>query len=298
RRCGRYHRVAARAALRAHHFWRTARVTPARRRHHARGAELPPVGGCSTIRATGVPWPVARRKVPTFILPGHARCTPSSLAHAPRRPHLPAATYHPRAFHDARNRGDTAMISLKDVRRLIDTDSGDSAVLSLYLDMSINSDNKRTWGIFLSRQRAGFAELDSANGRREPVARILARVERWIDEEFRPGNRGLAIFATIDGARFEALQFPVRVENRLVIGDAPLVWPLRELVETSQRHAVVLVDRRRMRVLTVCMNTIEDELLIEKDEHPANHDVRAGGEAASNYQNRKAEEARSFFREF
>ncbi len=190
------------------------------------------------------------------------------------------------------------MISLKDVRRLIDTDFGDSAVLSLYLDMSINSDNKRTWGIFLSRQRAGFAELDSANGRRESVARILARVERWIDEEFRPGNRGLAIFATIDGARFEALQFPVRVENRLVIGDAPLVWPLRELVETSQRHAVVLVDRRRMRVLTVCMNTIEDELLIEKDEHPANHDVRAGGEAASNYQNRKAEEARSFFREF
>jgi len=190
------------------------------------------------------------------------------------------------------------MISLKDVRRLIDTDSGDSAVLSLYLDMSVNSDNRRTWSIFLSQQRAGFAELDSDNGRRDSVGRILARVERWIDEEFRPGNRGLAIFATIDGARFEALQFPVRVENRLVIGESPLVWPLRELVETSQRYAVVLVDRRKMRVLTVCMNRIEDELLIEKQEYPANHDVRAGGEAAKDHQKRKAEEARAFFREF
>lgn len=190
------------------------------------------------------------------------------------------------------------MIALKDVRRLIDTDTGESAVMSLYLDMSVNSDNKRTWGVFLSQQRARFDELDSDNGRREPIARILTRVQNWIDEEFRPGNRGVAIFATLDGSWFEALQFPVRVENRLIIGERPLVWPLRELVESSRRHAIVLVDRRRMRVLTVCMSTVEDELLIEKEEYPANHDVQAGGEAAKDHQKRKAEEARAFFREF
>lgn len=190
------------------------------------------------------------------------------------------------------------MIALQDVRRLIDTDTGDSAVLSLYLDMSVNSDNKRTWGVFLSQQRARFDELDSDNGRNEPVARILTRVQNWIDDEFRPGNRGVAIFAAIDGSWFEALQFPVKVENRLVIGERPLVWPLRELVASSRRHAIVLVDRRRMRVLTVCMNAIEDELLIEKEEYPAAHDVQAGGEAARDYQKRKAEEARAFFREF
>ncbi len=190
------------------------------------------------------------------------------------------------------------MIALQDVRRLIETDTGDSAVLSLYLDMSVNSDNKRTWGVFLAQQRAHFDELDSDNGRYEPIARILTRVHNWIDEEFRPGNRGIAIFATIGGAWFEALQFPVRVENRLVIGERPLVWPLRELVAANRRHAIVLVDRRRLRVLTVCMNTIEDELLVVKEEYPANHDVQAGGEAAKDHQKRKAEEARSFFREF
>lgn len=190
------------------------------------------------------------------------------------------------------------MIALRDVRRLIEKDTGGAAVLTLYLDMSVNSENKRTWGVFLAQQRAGFAELASDNGRREPVGAVLAQVERWLDEEFRPENRGVAIFATLDGTWFEALQFPVRATNRLVIGERPVVGPLREIVESNRRHAVVLVDRRHMRVITVCMNTIEDELVVEREEYPANHDVQAGGEAAKDHQKRKAEEARQFFREF
>ena len=190
------------------------------------------------------------------------------------------------------------MIALSDVRRLLDADPGDSAVLTLYLDTSVNSENKRTFGVFLSQQRSGFAELASDNGRREPVGAILNRINQWLEDEFRPENRGVAIFAPLDGSWFEAFQFRVPVRNRLVIADRPVVGPLREIVESNRRHAILLVDRRKLRVLTVCMNALEDELVIEKDEYPANHDVQAGGEAAKDHQKRKAEEARQFFREF
>ncbi len=190
------------------------------------------------------------------------------------------------------------MIALSDVRRLLDLDPGGSAVLSLYLDTSVNSENKRTYSVFLAQQRSRFAELASDNGRKEPVGLVLGRVNDWLENEFRTENHGVAIFATLDGSWFEALQFRVPVRNRLTIGDRPVVGPLREIVESNRRHALVLVDRRKLRVLTVCMNAVEDELVIEKEEYPTSHDVQAGGEAAKDHQKRKAEEARQFFREF
>lgn len=190
------------------------------------------------------------------------------------------------------------MITLSDVRRLIDADTGGSAVLSLYLDTSVNSENKRTFGIFLAQQRSSFAELASDNGRKEPVGSVLSRVGQWMEDEFRPENTAVAIFATLDGRWFEALQFRAPVRNRLVIGERPVVGQLREVVENTRRHALVLVDRRKLRIITVSMNVIEDEVVVEKEEYPANHDVHAGGEAAKDHQKRKAEEARQFFREF
>ncbi|MGH7444293.1 MAG: hypothetical protein ACREKM_05430, partial [Longimicrobiales bacterium] len=131
-----------------------------------------------------------------------------------------------------------------------------------------------------------------------PVGTVLGRVSQWLEDEFRPENRGVAIFATLDGRWFEALQFRVPVRNRLVIGERPVVGPLREVVESNRRHALLLVDRRKLRIITVSMNVIEDEIMLEKEEYPANHDVQAGGEAAKDHQKRKAEEARQFFREF
>ena len=53
------------------------------------------------------------------------------------------------------------MISKQDLERLINREDGGRPVLSLFLDMSVNSDNKRTHKIFLNQRRAQFEELDS-----------------------------------------------------------------------------------------------------------------------------------------
>jgi hypothetical protein len=69
------------------------------------------------------------------------------------------------------------MISKHDLERLLNRPEGEHPVLSLFLDMSVNSDNKRTHQVFLNQRRAQFDELDSdrENRHREAIGRPSRR---------------------------------------------------------------------------------------------------------------------------
>jgi peptide chain release factor subunit 1 len=192
------------------------------------------------------------------------------------------------------------MISKSDLQRLIHRPASDSPVLSLFLDMSVNAENKRTHQIFLNQQRAGFAELSSERDshHREPIGAAFARIENWIEAEFREANKGVAIFTSLDGRWFEALQLPVPLRSRLIIADRPAVGPLTEVLSGARRYGIMLVDRERLRMLAVYMNDVVAEDAVAMDPYPTAHDVKAGGFAARDHQKRKEEEARQFFREF
>jgi peptide chain release factor subunit 1 len=194
----------------------------------------------------------------------------------------------------------TIMISKSDLQRLIHRPASDSPVLSLFLDMSVNAENKRTYQTFLNQQRARFAELSSEreSHHREPVGAAFARLEKWIDGQFNEANKGVAIFAALDGAWFEALQLPLPVRNRLIIADRPAVGPLTEVLGTARRYGLMLVDRERLRMLAFYMNELITEEAVTTEPYPTAHDVKAGGFAARDHQKRKEEEARQFFREF
>jgi len=75
------------------------------------------------------------------------------------------------------------MITNNDIQRLLQRQSDGRPILSLFLDMSVNSDKKRTRQIFLDKERARFAELESdrESHHREPLGEVLARVDRWIE---------------------------------------------------------------------------------------------------------------------
>jgi hypothetical protein len=225
--------------------------------------------------------PVPRPSTPPALrMPaGHAACTPSIKRTLTRN---------------------LAMITTNDIQRLIQRNPNDGDVLSLFLDMSVNSDNKRTHHIFLSKEKAAFAELqsDRDNHHREPLGAAFARVERWIDESFDPANRGVAIFAEIGGDWFEAYQFRAQVPNRLAIQPHPLVGPLTPLVHNSPRQGVILVDREHLRLLSVHMGQADEDYRIEPAAIPTAHDVQAGGYSQKDYQKRKAEETRQFFKDF
>lgn len=192
------------------------------------------------------------------------------------------------------------MISRHDILRLLHRPADRPPVLSVFLDMSVDSDNKRTHRIFLDQRRAQYVELDSdrPNHHREPVGEAFARVYQWLDEQFDPVNKGVAVYAEIGGDWLEGFQFPVPVRNHTMIAEQPVVGPLAEITETHRRHGILVVDREHLRMFTTELGLPMHEHEVHTAPYPTPHDVKAGGEAGPGFQRRKAEEVRHFFKEF
>jgi rubrerythrin len=192
------------------------------------------------------------------------------------------------------------MISTNDIQRLIQKQTDGRPILSVYLDMSVNSDNKRTHTVFLNKEKARFTELNSDrdNHHREPLGEALARVDRWIDDHFDPASRGVAMFVEVGGNGFDAFQFPTPLPNRLDVLPHPVVGPLAEVVYRHPRYGVIVVDREHLRLVALRMGVIEENYELAPAAVPTAHDVQAGGYSQKDYQKRKAEEVRQFFRDF
>ncbi len=192
------------------------------------------------------------------------------------------------------------MISKHDLERLVGRAPGKNPIVSLFLDMSVNSTNKRTYHVFLNQKRAEFHELDSdrKNHHFEPIGEAFDRLERWLEYDFAEENRGVAFYTELGGDWFEALQFPVPVANRMIINDRPAIAPLAQVLEQYHHHGVLLLDREHARILSVYLGTLLDEVEIRSDPFPAPHDVQPGGYSQKRFQRRKEEETKHFFREF
>jgi len=196
------------------------------------------------------------------------------------------------------------MISTQDLERLIQRQDGGTPVLSLFLDMSVDSNNKRTHHVFLGQKRAQFEELDgnrpvpTGNGHESGMGSLFERVQGWIDSEFNEANRGVVIYSAVGGDWFEALQFPVPVQNRLVVADRPVIGPLAQVLNAYEHYGVILLDREHVRILSVHLGTLLDELEFRGDPIPTPHHVQAGGYSHTRFQRRKLEEMRHFFKDF
>lgn len=198
------------------------------------------------------------------------------------------------------------MITKADLERLIAREDGGKPVLSLFLDMSVNSNNKRTYQVFLNQKRAEFEELDGVHPNNDPGTgssegppeSVFTRIQAWIDSEYDEANRGVVIYTEPGGDWLEAVQFPVPVQNRLVVSNRPVVGPLAQVIEGYRHYAVVLLDREHVRLLSVWLGTLLDEVEFRGDPLPPPHDVQAGGYSQSRIQRRKREEMKHFFKEF
>ena len=198
------------------------------------------------------------------------------------------------------------MISTQDLERLIQRQDGGTPVLSLFLDMSVDSNNKRNHHVFLGQKRAQFEELDgnrpipTGNGNESGMGSLFERVQGWIDSEFNESNRGVVIYSAVDGGWFEALQFPVPVQNRLVVAEKPVIGPLAQVLQSYEHYGVILMDREHVRILSVYLGTLLDELEFRGDPlaPTTNHHVQAGGYSHKRFQQHKLEEMRHFFKDF
>jgi peptide subunit release factor 1 (eRF1) len=192
------------------------------------------------------------------------------------------------------------MISKLDLERILTRQNDDKQILSLFLDMSVNSDNKRTHQVFLNQKRGQIAELSSNRDDHhpEPVGEAFARIQSWLDDEYDEENRGVVLYVEMDGDWMEAFQFPVPVQNRMIVDRRPAVGPLAQVIESYHHHGVVLLDREHVRILSVFLGTPLDEIEVHGHPYPTPHDVQAGGYSQQRYQRRKLEEMKHFFKEF
>lgn len=192
------------------------------------------------------------------------------------------------------------MISRDDLQPLLERPAHGHQVLSLFLDMSVNSDNKRTHDVFLSRQESSFKELssDRPGHHREEIGEALARVRHWLQEEYDEANKGVALYVELGGDWSRGFQLPLPLGNRLTIADRPIVTPLAEVVNRYHHHGVIVVDREHLRLLSFYLDQTEHERSVDTEPFPAAHDIQRGGFSARDYQSRKAEETKHFFKEF
>lgn len=192
------------------------------------------------------------------------------------------------------------MISRNDIQALVERPDGGVPVLSVLLDMSVNSENKRTYRIFLNKERGKHAELasDREGHHPEELGEAFARVDRWLDNDYQEASKGAAIYTEIGGDWFEAHQLSVPLNNNVHIGPRPRVGPLLEVFQSYHQHGVVLVDREHLRMVSIFMDRALHEHKVDTEPYPAPHDVQRGGYSAPDFQRRKAEEVRHFFKEF
>lgn len=192
------------------------------------------------------------------------------------------------------------MISREQIQALIDRPANGANVFSAFLDMSINSNNKRTHQVFLNQEKANFSELDSDRDghHREAVGAAFSRLEEWLDSSYDESKKGVAFFTSLDGDWAEGHHLSVPVPNRLVVGERPIVGPLVEIIERYHHHGVVVVDREHLHLLSIFLDQTLHEKEVATEPYPAAHDVKRGGFSAKDFQARKEEETKHFFKEF
>src|SRR4051794_13913781 len=129
--------------------------------------------------------------------------------------------------------GQWRMITKQDLESLIAREETGRPVVSLFLDMSVNSNNKRTHQVFLNQKRAQFQELQAEwmAEHEEGVETLWDRVQRWLSGEHNEANCGAVIYAEVGGEWFEALQTRAALQNRLIVAPRPVVAPLAQALE-------------------------------------------------------------------
>src|ERR1051325_181265 len=170
------------------------------------------------------------------------------------------------------------------LERLVGFNPTGLPVISLYLDGRANDQGKRDFGAFVHKQLSSRARTYPAHSpQRDSFEEDFVRVERFLENEFRPSTQGLAIFACAGaGDFFEAGQFEAPFkQNQLFVYDRPHLYPLARLNDQYRRYAVVLADTNRARIIVFAAGHARDRREVE---NVKTKQAQVGGWSQSRYQ--------------
>ena len=173
---------------------------------------------------------------------------------------------------------------------------GDRKLFSVYLDLSVGSNGRRSHEIFLKKKESQFLELigdDAAH--RTRFEAVMRGVRTWLDERYDGSSPGAALFLSAEGEVLKALHVPAHVESLFAFQPGAVVAPLARMVEDYDHHCIVVVDNTRARILSVYLDKVEgEESYADETIPPRTH---GGGWSQARFQRHRAGHVQHFHTE-
>lgn len=164
------------------------------------------------------------------------------------------------------------MIKDPDIRTVVEFESPDAPVLSVYLNLDPQRRAADHYKLALR------ALLDRAEG---AAAEDIKRVQDFIDTSYNWQGRGLVLFSCVARDFWWTRTFSVPVEDSAFVSFRPYVRQLAILLDTYERYGVIQVDSEGARLFSFHMGHLESADGYLGEEVKVH---RAGGWASARYQ--------------
>lgn len=149
------------------------------------------------------------------------------------------------------------------IRNLVTVERTAAPVVSCYIDV----EGWRLRNRQSLEKRLKAPTHEPSNEARRALDDALARIEAFLREDRLTQASGAAVFARAgDRPIFIALQFRVRLPDRVAVDSVPHIYPLVELKHTYHRYVVMLSTERRARIMTIHAGSIVQDISIARPE--------------------------------
>lgn len=173
------------------------------------------------------------------------------------------------------------MLTDVDVREVIEFESPDHAVLSIYLNVD---PHRRTPEKYKLALRSLLDKAENA------AAEDVQRIQNYIEMGYNWQGRGVVMFSCAAQDFWWAKSFPLPVEDSVLVSYRPYVRQLAMLLDTYERYGVIQVDQAGARLYVFHMGNLEAAEGYLGEE--VRTQQKGGGWAAARYQRHEAEMAR------
>lgn len=170
------------------------------------------------------------------------------------------------------------MLTDQDIRTVVEFESHDAPVLSLYLNLN---PQRRASDALKLTLRDLLSRADGA------APEDIRRVQEYLEVGYSREGRGLAIFSCTRHGFWWAHSFAVPVADAVHVSFRPNVRPLAVLLDTYERYGVIHVDSEGGRLFLFNMGVLEAAEGYMGEEVKLH---RAGGWASARYQRHEKEQ--------
>jgi peptide chain release factor subunit 1 len=172
------------------------------------------------------------------------------------------------------------MITESELQELIDFQSDDMPVLSVFLNVDPSRRNKEQYKLALRKL------LKEVSG--QAVPEDIERVERFFNLEYNWQGKGVALFSCAAGGLWRTYSLAVPVRDGAFALSRPYLKPLTNLMDQYAPYGVILIGKEGARLFSINLGEVESssDLLGEETKRH-----KQGGWASSRYQRRDDEQA-------